>query len=772
MVRTVPTRRWWMRYLSLRSWGGVAAGVLVLGVGASLAQSPIVIQRAPRPATPAATTNDPLPASPSPAPAPPAPVPAVQNFSAPTPAPAPAPPPDPLLQLAPPPAPDPAPVAQPVRQPERLPDVPEAFTPPLPSKPNTPPAAPQTQTLPPLPSTPVPAVTPSPASLAVENPGWATKPVQDTKPAPVPPPLPSGMSPTPTATRSNKVSAPPTPEVKPAPKSDTQVGVKAPPPKPPEAKPAAKLPPAPGPVLLPVKTAPPAEAAPVLPAPRLAAEPLPVASAEVQKEYGQFVKSMIDPQTTLDLVAGRPRVMVLADAPKRVQVGDEKVLGFEALPPNELALKPKGIGTTVLNLWFPDPADKNKNKVLSYLVRVLPDPQAKERLRGSYQTLADEINRAFPESQVTLFTIGDKLAVAGQAKDVAQAAQILQIARAHAPDAGAPAENARPVTGDAEHAALTPALQLLVRAAGPNVVNLLRVPFEQQVQLRVTVAEVNRAAARSIGLNCAVERHAGGTIFANRTAQMDGLANVAGGNVPVFLDNGQIGAAIHALRGMNLAKSLAEPNLVALDGQRAEFKAGGEFPVPVAGDCGGRPGVEFRPYGVHLCFTPLVIDHEHIRLTVQAEVSTKDLAASACVGGAAVPGLNTRTFQTTVELCEGQTLAVAGLVQNSFGASAARTPGLSCLPGVGRLFESDVTSEAEQELIVLITPELVRPGECRDASLVPGGDLIGPSDVEFYLTGRLQARPCEECSGPSQRKRFRHCEDALLAGPQGYSDGR
>jgi len=489
MVRTVPTRRWWMRYLSLRAWGGAAAGLLVLGVGASLAQTPIVIQRAPRPELGAAAGNPSQPpTSPPPAPAPPSlppssplPAPNAPGYPPLTPAPPPAVMPEPVLQLAPPPAPDPAPAAPPARQTANLPELPEPFTPPLPSKPNTPAAPPPTLALPPLPSTPVPATTPAPASLAVENPGWATKPAQNTNPTPVPPPLPSGMSPTPTAARTDKVSAPP-----------------------PEAMPAAKLPPGPGPVPLP------AEAAPVLPpAPRLAAEPTPVASAEVQKEYGQFVKSMIDPQTTLDLVAGRPRVMVLADAPKRVQVGDEKVLGFESLPPNELALKPRGVGTTVLNLWFPDPADKNKDNILSYLVRVFPDPQAKERLRGSCQTLADEINRAFPESRVTLFPVGDKLAVAGQTRDVAQAEQILQTVRAHVPDVG--------------------------------------------------------------------------------------------------------------------------------------------------------------------------------------------------------------------------------------------TPGL----------------------IVLITPELVHPTGCRDAAPVAGGDLIEPSDVEFYLTGRLRAR-----LDPAQRKHFRHCEDELLAGPQGYSDGR
>src|SRR5207248_9465365 len=133
--------------------------------------------------------------------------------------------------------------------------------------------------------------------------------------------------------------------------------------------------------------------------------------------------SLVDPQTTLDVVAGRPRVMVLAGEPKRVQIGDEKVVGYETLAANELALKPKAVGTTVLNLWFPDPADQGKNKILSYPVRVFPDPQAKERRESTYKALADEINHAFPESRVTLFTVGDKLAVSGEAKDVAQAAE-------------------------------------------------------------------------------------------------------------------------------------------------------------------------------------------------------------------------------------------------------------------------------------------------------------------------------------------------------------
>jgi pilus assembly protein CpaC len=729
MVRTVPTRRWWMRHLSLRSWGGVTAGLLVLGAGVTLAQSPIIIRRAPPPAPaagdpsqvsttppaapypPAFAPSYPLPTLSTPAPVAqnPAPVPpVVQTTSPPA-------PPAPILQLAPPPLPDPAPAPPPVK----LPDVPDQYTPPAPPKPNPPPAARSTLVLPTLgPSVP-PPVKPAPAASAVENAGWTTMPAQNPRPAPVPPPPPAGMPAAPVKAETFIAPAPAVPatpvntaEVKPAPQPPA-------------------LPPAP---------------APVGAAPRVAGEPVPgaapVASAEVQKEYGRFVTSMVDPETTLDVVVGRPRVMVLADEPWRVQIGDDSVVGHEMLAPNELSLNPKAVGTTVLNLWLPDQADGGKPKILSYLVRVSPDPQAKERQQGTYRALADEINRAFPEGRVTLSAVGDKLAVSGEAKDAAQAAEILRVVRANAPGG----------------------------AVGAGVVNLLRVTGEQQVQMRVSVAEVNRAAARSIGLSCGAERQAGVAVFAGRPSVL------FGGSVPVFVDGGQTGAAIHALRGLNLARSLAEPNLVAVNGQCAEFRSGGEFPVPVlSGDAyDGRQGVEFRPYGVHLCCTPQVVDRDRIRLTVHAEVTARDPTAATSFGGAAVPGLNTRTFQTTVELREGQTLAVAGLVQHGGGAGPEWTAGLSGLLGVGRLFEAGGPSEAGEELILLITPELVRPPDGKVAAAPEGGDPIQPRDVEFYLTGHTQGRPAETAArlDPAQRQRFRHCEDAFLAGPQGYSDGR
>ena len=468
----------------------------------------------------------------------------------------------------------------------------------------------------------------------------------------------------------------------------------------------------------------------------------------MQKEYSQFVKGVIDPQTTFDLVVGRTRLLVLAETPQRIQVGDERTLTCERLAPAELSLKALAIGTTVLNLWFADPQEPDRQKILSYLVRVYPDPQTKERLQDDFQALAAEINRAFPDSKVSLATVGDKVAVSGQARDASQAAEILRFVG---------------------HVFNVPGTTGTLETCPTTVVNLLHSPCEHQVQLRVTVAEVNRAAARSIGLNCGVEHHDGTTIFATRTGQLSGLTNMGGVDVPVFLDDGQIGLAIHALREMNLAKALAEPKLVVLEGHLARFDTGGKFPVPSG------KGVDFVPYGVSLQCTSNVLDGNCIRLAVQAEVSTRDDATTVNVCQTPVPGLNSRTFQTTVELREGQTLAVAGLIQNSFAAASQHSQGW-CDCCLGRLRGSDVTSTSEQELIVLITPELVHPQECKEVHPVPGENLIRPSDLEFYLMGHWQGQgPDGRKPGPvdsAQMKRLNHCEELFIAGPQGFSNGR
>jgi pilus assembly protein CpaC len=525
------------------------------------------------------------------------------------------------------------------------------------------------------------------------------------------------------------------------------------------------------------------------------------------REFEQFVEGSVDPSNTLDLIVGRPRLLLLKQAPKRIFIPDDRVAAQQVITDRQLAITGRQSGTTVLTLWFADPKDANKEKALSYLVRVLPDPEAKERIESVYKELAREINDAFPNSSIGLNLVGDKLVLSGQAHDILEAMQILRIVRANAPgqvgrlpvnqvnlnvsvpptDVNAPAE-------ESVDSAL-PTLQNFLAAGGPNIINLLRVPGEQQVMLKVTVAEVNRAAARSIGLNFSVKNNQGITVFANTTGLgnstaggTSGNGNVGDiattllgiGNLPFRLDNGHLNFALTALQNLSYAKSLAEPNLVTLNGQTASFQAGGEFPVPVVtgATATGLQGVSYVPYGVQVQFVPYITDRDRIKLRVQATVSTRDLAtAQTNINGAGVPSLTTRNVRTVVELRQGETLAVAGLIQNNVGAEAARVPFIADVPFLGRLASNDNTSASDQELVMLVTPELVHPLCQKELPPLPGADLFEPSDLEFYLCGRFESRrPYDYRStirNDIYRKcRYHHCEDVYILGPHGHSDGR
>jgi pilus assembly protein CpaC len=523
----------------------------------------------------------------------------------------------------------------------------------------------------------------------------------------------------------------------------------------------------------------------------------------VQAEYNRFIQEFIDPRNTLDLVVDRVRVVLLKEAPKRVQIGDEQIATYNLMGPKEVSIVGHQVGTTVLNLWFTDPADPNKEIILSYLVRVLPDPEAKERLERVYKALQDEINCAFPDSLVCLALVGDKVVVSGQAKDIADATQILRIVRANAPPeqhaARIPVNSLNLVTTPGDLAAVggTPGLENYLVSGSSNVINLLRITGEQQVMLKVTVAEVNRAAARSIGVNFSIANDKGQTVFAQLTGNIanggaggfgsgngvgNSLVNTSSAfgsltnNLPVSIDGGEITLAINALRNLDYARSLAEPTLVAMNGQSAAFQAGGQFPVPVVTGftASGLQGVSFIPYGVQLSFTPFITDKDRIRLNVAANVSTRDFSAETSINGSNVPGLNTRNFQTTVELREGQTLAVAGLLQTSLGAQATRVPFFGDLPVAGRLFSFDRTSASEQELVILITPKLVHPMQCDQVPPLPGSDLFEPGDLEFYLLGRLESRRCYDYRSPAMTDinrmcNYRHCEQTYIQGPCGYT---
>jgi pilus assembly protein CpaC len=526
----------------------------------------------------------------------------------------------------------------------------------------------------------------------------------------------------------------------------------------------------------------------------------PTATAESRIKQVKHVAKLLDPELTLDLVAGQTRVMVLKTVPVRVQSGDEKIMTMSIANTKELLLQGKDVGTTVLNLWFGDKDDPAKQETLSYLVRVYPDPEAKERLEKSYKQLEDDINKHFKDTSVRLKLLGDKLVVSGRVRDAQQGVQVLQIIRANFQSNGngglgtnggtnlgggqasqvplATAGVGAPglVGPDPLSSMVSPSLDHYIASAGNNIVNLLEVAGEQQVALRVIVAEVSRSAARSIGLNFSIRNNQGVVVFRNNTGNVGG-GGFGGGaiaNLTAILDGGNIPIAINALRTLSYAKSLAEPTLVTMNGQSANFLAGGQFPVPIVsgfGNNNGLQGVSFVPFGVQLNFTPFITDRDRIRLQLNANVSARDVGIGTNIGGSNVAGLNTRNVNTVVELRQGETLAVAGLIESNHGADTTRTPLFGDVPFLNP-FSVNRHSAGEKELVIFVTPELVRPLEAGEVPPLPGSDILEPTDIEFYLFNRLEGRV-----GPYRSairtdwgriRHFEKVERALLNGPTGY----
>jgi pilus assembly protein CpaC len=527
-------------------------------------------------------------------------------------------------------------------------------------------------------------------------------------------------------------------------------------------------------------------------------------SPDTIRQYGRFVESTIDPEMTLELIVGRPRLLVFRDTPARIYIPDEAVAAYQVITPTEISVVGRTVGSTVLNVWVDDPTAPRGQRVLSYLLQVQDDPELRTHQERQIVDLEAEINRVFPTTRIQLSFVGDMLVVRGEAKDAIEAAQVLQVVarhslalRRHVTPEGEEVAIAqtmlnyvdRDPTLDADAAALRNSVLNVGMLRRANIVNLITVPGEQQVMLRVTVAEINRTAARSIGLNFSVANNQGMTVFQSLSGNIAGAASGAAqsgqANLPIALDNGQVQLAVNALRQLRFARTLAEPNLVTLNGRTATFAAGGRFPVPVVAGFtnAGLQGVAFVPFGVQLQFTPFIVDRDRIRLNVNAEVSTRDEALGTNVGGAAsaggtnVAGLNTRNFDTTVELREGQTLAVAGLIQNNFGGSSDRVPFWGDLPWVGWTGGFNRSSSGEQELVVLITPELVHPLDACDTPPLPGADVFEPSDVEFYLANRLESRRGVDyrASVRTDYHRIRggdkFCRDPFLIGPNGQTYG-
>ena len=267
----------------------------------------------------------------------------------------------------------------------------------------------------------------------------------------------------------------------------------------------------------------------------------------------------------------------------------------------------------------------------------------------------------------------------------------------------------------------------LVTPLGKSVVNNLRLAppkVEKQVLLRVRFAELNRNASRSFGVNL-ISTGAGNTIgriTAGGTAapvpsQVGGSGNAStfsisdALNVFAFRPDLNIGAFIKALQAEGVLQILAEPNLVTTNGKDASFLVGGEFPVPIlqGGSNAGAVTVQFREFGIRLSFNPQVTENGTIKLYVKPEVNTIDLANSVAIAGFSIPALATRKIETNIELGEGQSFVIGGLMDDRVTDTMSKIPGLSNIPLLGSLFKSRTENRSKSELIVLVTPEVTTP---------------------------------------------------------------
>lgn len=280
-----------------------------------------------------------------------------------------------------------------------------------------------------------------------------------------------------------------------------------------------------------------------------------------------------------------------------------------------------------------------------------------------------------------------------------------------------------------------------------TLVNRLTVAAPTQVSLHVRVAEMSRDVAKVFGINWDVVATPGDFVFGlatGRTARdaATGMFNRfsdTAGLAGAIAASGHAGdvdfnALIDALERESLVSVLAEPNLTALSGETASFLAGGEFPIPV-GQGDNEIQIEFKQYGVSLAFTPTVLTPGRISLRVRPEVSDITEKGAIKLDGITIPAIVTRRAETTVELGSGQSFAIGGLISNNMQDSVDKFPGLGDLPVLGPLFRSTRFKRSETELVIIVTPYLVRPSSTALAS--PGAGMRAPHDAQLILDGAL-----------------------------------
>ncbi len=366
---------------------------------------------------------------------------------------------------------------------------------------------------------------------------------------------------------------------------------------------------------------------------------------------------------------------LIIDSPlniQRISVANGDLVEAVAVNPKEVLLNGKGPGETSLIVW-----QQNGNRLV-YDLTVRMSPLKLEAVR-------EQIAREFPDSDINVTFDNDTAFVRGSVKDVIAADRVVAI----------------------------------VATLGKTV-NLLRVevpPVETQILLKVRFANVDRTVSSDLGVDLAstalnqstaitTGQHPGLTVDQTGTFSLSNALNIF-----LFRKDLDLGAAIQALESKGLLETLAEPNVMAIDGKSASFLSGGEFPYPMVqgGASVGAVSIAFREYGIKINFLPVITPRGTIRLQVAPEVSGLDYANALSFEGYTIPALTTRKVQTEVELESGQSFVIAGLLDKEMTETLDKIPGLANIPLLGKLFQSRSRSKDTTELLVIVTPEVVRP---------------------------------------------------------------
>ena len=413
---------------------------------------------------------------------------------------------------------------------------------------------------------------------------------------------------------------------------------------------------------------------------------------------------------TVDTEPGKPVLLEInrmaklrsSEIIKRAHIVNPKIAEIvysETQSPNWVFVSGQSIGATQLTLWG------DENRMLgTFEVIVRPDVSG----------LKKQIHEIFPQEHVYIRDSGDHITLTGTISGAAKLKEILVLAEAYAPE---------------------------------KIVNLLQVGGVQQVMLEVRIAEISKKVGHNLGVNFSLEVENGFGL-----SMLDGLTSLPDEGWPGnplkvssavnaalgFISGDEIVTlAVDALQEDGLLKILAKPTLIAQSGQSASFLAGGEFPFPVSED--DDISIEWKPFGVGLNFTPTVLGDGRISLLVSPEVSELDFTKTVSFSGFVVPSIDTRRMSTVVELADNQSFAIAGLLKNYARESVVKFPLLGDIPILGALFRSSKYQKDETELVVIVTPHLVKPVD-GDALPLPTDSFIDPSAFELLLLGRLEGK--------------------------------